>query len=108
LQGTAFLTDLGLTQGKLSIHTDSISLVARHTDTAESILLRSEAADVDWTGKYKLTQVPESIMQFINKYYKLPVAKTDSTEPEQWQMAIRLRTSPTAIRFKSTSRLFTS
>ncbi len=97
LQGNAFLTDLGITRGKLAIHTDTVSLVAQHTDTAQSILLRSEAADIDWTGQYKLTQVSESLKQFLNKYYKLKKIETDTTRPENWNMAIRLRPSPLVL-----------
>ena len=59
--------------------------------------LRSETADIDWTGQYKLTQTPESLKQFINHYYQTPVSKPDSTEPEQWQMAFELRPSPLVL-----------
>jgi len=97
LQGSMQISDLGITRGVLSIHTDSISLLANHSDTAELIRLRSEAADIDWAGKYKLTQVSESLKQFINKYYKIPVAKTDSTEPEHWQITMELRPSPLVL-----------
>jgi hypothetical protein len=97
LQGNAFLTDLAITRGTLAIHTDSISLVAQHTDTAQSILLRSEAADIDWTGQYKLTQVSESLKQFLNKYYKLKGTGTDTSQAENWNMAVRMRPSPLVL-----------
>ncbi len=61
LQGKLAISDLGLTIGTHIIHTDSLSLFAVHTDTAQTIQLRSEAADIDWTGRYKLTQVSESL-----------------------------------------------
>jgi translocation and assembly module TamB len=97
LHGQAFVNDLGLTHGSLSVHTDSISFVADHADSGQTIRIRSEAADVDWTGKYKLTQVPESIRHFLSKYYQLPVSKTHITEPQDWQMSIRLRPSPMVL-----------
>ncbi len=97
LQGNAFLTDLAITRGTLAIHTDSVSLTALHTDTAQSILLRSEAADIDWTGQYKLTQVSESLKQFLNKYYKLKGTGSDTTQPENWNMAVRMRPSPLVL-----------
>jgi hypothetical protein len=97
LQGQLLLEDLGMTHGSLSIHTDSISLVAQHTDTGQVILLHSEAADLDWAGKYKLTRVPESLKQFFNSFYKLSDTKAGQTDPEQWRMDIRLRPSPLVL-----------
>jgi TamB, inner membrane protein subunit of TAM complex len=97
LQGKMSLNDFGLTYGRHILHTDSISLVALHSDTGQAIRLRSEAADIDWTGRFKPSQVAESMKQFINAYYKIPVSKPDSTEPEQWQMDFELRPSPLVL-----------
>ena len=97
LQGHMELSDLGITTGSKSLHTDSVLLLAQHTDTGQIIQLHSEAADIDWAGQYKLTQVSESFKHFINKYYKIKVSKPDSTEPEQWQMALRFRPSPIVL-----------
>ena len=97
LQGQLSLADLGLTLGTHAIHTDSISLFASHGDTGQTLLFHSEAIDIDWSGKYKLTQVPESLKQFINHYYQIPVSHPDSTEPEHWQMDIRMRPSPIVL-----------
>jgi TamB, inner membrane protein subunit of TAM complex len=97
LQGQMLVNDIGMKRGKLAIHTDSLSLTANHSDTGQSIRIRSEAADIDWTGRYKLTQVTESFKQFINSYYKIPVSARDTTEPEQWQMALEWRPSPLVL-----------
>lgn len=97
LQGQMVVRDIGMKRGTLAIHTDSISMTALHTDTGQSIRIRSEAADLDWTGKYKPTQTVESLKQFINTYYKVPVGIRDTTEPEQWQMALELRPSPLVL-----------
>jgi hypothetical protein len=97
LQGKMSMNDLGLTYGTHVLHTDSISLTALHSDTGQSIQLRSEAADIKLTGRYKLTQATESMKQFINTYYKIPVSKPDRTEPEQWQMDLELRPSPLVL-----------
>ena len=97
LQGIWMLSDLGITIGTHSLHTDQCLLLAQHSDTGQSIQLHSEAADIDWAGQYKLTQVSESFKQFINNYYKIKVSMPDSTEPEQWQMALRLRPSPLVL-----------
>jgi translocation and assembly module TamB len=94
LQGRLYLNDIRLTQGTLFLRTDSVSLIAQHADTGQAIHLRSELADIDWTGRYKLTQVSASLQHFINNYYKIPVSKTDSTEPEKWQIALHIKNSP--------------
>ncbi len=97
LQGKLLLNDVGVTLGIQSMHTDSVSLLAQHTDTAESINLHSEAADISWAGQFKLTQVPGSFKQFLNSYYKIPVSKPENTEPENWQMDLILRPSPLVL-----------
>jgi hypothetical protein len=94
LQGRMNLNDLGVTIGRQSLHTDTIHLFAQHADTGQTIRILSEVADINWTGQYKLTQVPGSLRQFINTYYKIPVSKPGSTEAEQWQMTLLFRPSP--------------
>ena len=64
LQGHLELSDLGITTGSQSLHTDSVLLLAQHTDTGQLIQLHSEAADIDWSGQYKLTQVARIIQTF--------------------------------------------
>jgi translocation and assembly module TamB len=97
LEGHMELSDIGVTTGSRSLHTDSVLLLAQHSDTGQIIRLHSEAADIDWAGQYKLTQVTESFKHFINNYYKIKVSMPDSTEPEQWQMALRFRPSPLVL-----------
>ncbi len=97
LQGHMELSDIGVTAASQSLHTDSVLLIAQHSDTGQIIRLHSEAADIDWAGQYKLTQVTESFKHFINNYYHIKVSMPDSTEPEQWQMALRLRPSPIVL-----------
>src|SRR5579863_5164012 len=97
LDGHMELSDLGITTGLHSLHTDSVLFLAQHTDTGQLIQLHSEAADIDWAGQYKLTQAGESFKHFINNYYKIKVSMPDSTEAEQWQMALRFRPSPIVL-----------
>ena len=94
LNGQLRMTDIGMTIGSTKFHTDSILMQANHTDTGQLIRLHSELADIRWAGKYKITQVPESIKQYINHYYKIPVAIPDSTEAEQWEMDLHFKPSP--------------
>ena len=55
-------------------------------------------ADLDWNGKYKLTQVSEAIKQLINHYYKLP-GKPDTAriDAQDWNMIFALRPSPVVL-----------
>jgi hypothetical protein len=91
------LTGIGITMGTHIIHTDSVSLVANHADSGQAIVLRSEVADIDWTGKYKITQVSKSLEHFINQFYDSKHSKRDTTEPEDWQMNVKLRPSPMVL-----------
>ncbi len=97
LQGNLLLNDMGWTLGTRSLHTDSVSLMANHSDTGQLIRVRSEMADIDWAGQYKLTQVSESLKQVLNRYYKMPVSVPDSTEPERWRMTLLLKPSPLVL-----------
>jgi len=84
LQGKLNIYDIAFTNPETSLHLDSVRLIAAHTDTAQQIQFRSEMADLDWNGKYKLTQVSGAIKQLINHYYKLPgnpdTARIDAQE----------------------------
>ena len=94
LRGRLLMSDLRWSLGRNSYRTDSVVLLADHSDTGQVISLRSETADIDWTGKYKLTEVPQSLKHFLNDYYKIPDIRPDSTETEKWQIALRVKPSP--------------
>jgi hypothetical protein len=98
LQGNLNIYDILFSNAGKSLHTDSIRLMAAHSDTAQQIQIRSEMADLDWTGRYKLTEVSDAVKQLINTYYKLPgKPDTVSVEAENWQMTIALRPSPVVL-----------
>ncbi|MFI5192957.1 MAG: translocation/assembly module TamB domain-containing protein [Chitinophagales bacterium] len=98
LQGKMNIADLAVTRAGKSVHTDSVHIMAAHSDTAQLIQLRSEMADLDWEGKYKLTQVSDALRQLINRYYKLPgKADTARVSAEDWRMRIALRASPLVL-----------
>ncbi|HEY4155026.1 MAG TPA: translocation/assembly module TamB domain-containing protein, partial [Puia sp.] len=95
LQGKLNVHDIDFSNASQTLHTDSIRLEAEHSDTAQLIQLRSEMADLDWRGKYKLTQVPDAIKKLVNHYYKLPGnPDTVRVTAQDWNMALVLRPSP--------------
>ena len=98
LQGKLNIYDIAFTNPETSLHLDSVRLIAAHTDTAQQIQFRSEMADLDWNGKYKLTQVSGAIKQLINHYYKLPGnPDTARIDTQDWNMIFALRPSPVLL-----------
>jgi hypothetical protein len=79
------------------LNTDTIALTATHTDSAESIHLRSELAEMDLEGIYKLTELAPSILQTIDKYYKLPGLVHQNLESERWEFSALLKPSPAVL-----------
>ncbi len=99
LQGRLLLSQIALTDPKRQVSTDSILFTADRTDTSENIRLRSEMADLDLTGRYKLTQVGSALTQTISRYYKIGSGKKDTLSAEDWQLAMKLRPSPLVLAY---------
>ncbi|MDP4131827.1 MAG: translocation/assembly module TamB domain-containing protein, partial [Bacteroidota bacterium] len=98
LQGKLNIDEIAITYAGKGTHTDSIRITAEHADTAQHIRLRSEMADLDWDGKYKLTQTANAVKQLINLYYKLPgIPDTARVEAQDWNMMLALRPSPLVL-----------
>ncbi len=100
LQGNLKIYNLALNSNNKNFATDTISLVATNsTDSGEQISMRAEMADIDWKGKYKLTEVAQALQHTINKYYIIPGFKDTAFTPQQWQMNMMLRPSPSVLQF---------
>ena len=98
LQGNMSIHDIAVSNATKNLHTDSMRLTAMHSDTAQQIQFRSEMADLDWNGKYKLTQVADAVKQLINNYYKLPGRPdTARVDAQDWRMTLALRPSPLVL-----------
>lgn len=63
-----------------------VSLKAVSTADQNQITLQSQIADIDLTGKYKLTQILGSLQNTINQYYQFqkPGKKVEKIDPNQY------------------------
>lgn len=63
-----------------------VYLTALSTADSNRITLQSQIADVDLSGKYKLTQIFGSLQQTVNQYYQFQKAgtKTAKVDPNQF------------------------
>lgn len=69
LNGNLFLQDFVLSNGQEIYPVSEISLNAVSNDTLNAIDLKSQILDASITGKYKLTQISNSLLQTVNQYY---------------------------------------
>ena len=112
LQGTFTATGLRLLRGRQWLTTDSIVLVAARQDDIEDIRLHTEMADLDWKGRYKLTETAQALQHTIDNYYRLGGEKgtaggRDSAShgndsaftPQDWTMSLHLRPSPLVLAY---------
>jgi translocation and assembly module TamB len=72
LQGNLRITNLDVLKGTQHIATDSLTLIAVRQDDIQDIQLHTEMADIDWKGRYKLTETATALEHTINKYFNLP------------------------------------
>lgn len=101
LIGRLTLANTKLTNIDQSYTTDSVKLIADRNGSTQSIVLNSEAANIDWKGEYKLTETGDQVMQTIKRYYDLPYKVKDTTfSPQQWLMNILVNPSaPLVLQF---------
>lgn len=69
LNGKMLLKDFALSNGEEIYPISEISLEAVSNETINSIDLKSQVFDVALTGKYKLTQISNSLLHTLNQYY---------------------------------------
>jgi hypothetical protein len=101
-EGKIYLTGLAMHYRNALMYTDSIYLEAARKDAEQSILMRSDMADLDWNGKYKVTESYEALKQVINHYYNLPGFSSEKISPQDWQMNLLLKPSPFILAYNPT------
>ena len=102
VEGRIYLTALGMNYRNQQLSTDSIYLEAARKDSLQSLLLHSEMADLNLSGRYKITEIKQALEQTINHYYKIPGFTAERISPQNWQMNLSLRPSPDLLAYDST------
>lgn len=84
--GYLYLNNFAVSDSKDVYPVQQINLTAVSTADSNRISLQSQIADIDLTGKYKLTQILGSLQQTINQYYQFqkPGTKTAKVDPNQF------------------------
>ena len=106
LFGHLAIGDFSVVRNGLHLHTDSILLSARDSSGLEDIALRSEFADLDWMGHYKLTEVPKALQATLNQYFhagqtgdSLQVVRDTAFTAQDWTLQLHARPSPVVLSF---------
>ncbi|HVV03065.1 MAG TPA: AsmA family protein, partial [Puia sp.] len=99
LLGRLKMDSLLLVQGRQVLTTDSILLVADHKNGIQDIQLHTEMADVDWSGRYKLTETGKALQHSINNYYRLNGYKDSAFTEQDWKMRLQFRVSPLVLAY---------
>ena len=102
MEGKIYLTDLGLSYRNEQLSTDSIYLIAARKDSIQSFVLRSAMADLDWSGRYKITEISQALKQAINHYYIIPGFIAEKISPQNWQLNLSLRPSTAVLAYDTT------
>jgi hypothetical protein len=97
LQGALKLYNLNYVQGTQRLTTDTIELLAARQSDIQDIRLRSEMADIDMKGRYKLTETGTALRHVVNQYYRLNGFRDTAFTAQDWTMQIHLRTSPLVL-----------
>ncbi len=100
LQGSLKIAGLNLLNEHQRIATDSVvALTATRNGDIEDVRLQSEMADIDWKGRYKLTETATALEHTLNRYYHLAGYKDTAFTAQDWVMDIHLRVSPLVLSF---------
>jgi len=97
LQGDLKLYGVGVTYGVQHLSTDTVSLLASRENDIQDIVFRSEAADIDWKGRYRLTETGTALQHVINQYYRLNGYKDTAFTAQDWTMTMHFRPSPLVL-----------
>lgn len=99
LIGKLRMDSLSLLQGGQLIATDSVILLADHKNDVQDIQLHAEMADLDWNGRYKLSEVARALQHTINNYYRINGYKDSAFAEQEWKMDMRFRVSPLVLTY---------
>ena len=95
LNGTISMNNFMFVNEKEEFALDSVNIVAVTTSEKNSITLKSQIANADITGKYKLSELPAAIQYTIAKYYNMgTVAPAKPVTPQRVAFDIRVNNDP--------------
>lgn len=87
LNGHLFLENFALSDGQEIYPLQEVRIFARSNEEANVLQFNSQLIDLQLIGKYKLTQISESLLQTINTYYQFTESADNDElkiEPEQY------------------------
>ena len=70
LNGNLLLDQFAIADGKEVFPLQSVRISAVSTPEQNQLMLRSQIADIDMNGKYRLTQIFGALQHTLNKYYQ--------------------------------------
>src|SRR6202000_496689 len=85
--------------GAQRLATDSIVLVAARRQDIQDIQLHSEMIDLDWNGRFKLTETAQALQHTLDSYYHLNGYKDSAFTPQDWTMRLNFRASPLVLAY---------
>ena len=89
LHASLLLDSVKLQTGQKFFNIDSTSLIATSLNGVDSIILKAPFADVHAGGAFDYDLIAQSLMQYVNGYYKIPgYVPVNNTIPQQ-QFAIK-------------------
>ena len=96
LNASLLLDSLKLQKGQQFFAIDSTSLVASSLNGVDSIVLNAPFADVHAGGAFDYDKIGESLMRYVNNYYKIPGYKptTENIADQQFAVKGSIRQSP--------------
>ena len=102
LDGSLYLTAINMRYRDEHLYTDSIYLGATKKDSLQSLLVHANMAEINLTGRYKITELQQALEQTINHYYKIPGFTAQQISPQNWQMNLLLRPTSVLLAYDST------
>ncbi|PWT72902.1 MAG: hypothetical protein C5B59_14695 [Bacteroidetes bacterium] len=99
LDGNAKIYDIVLANRTHHYKPDTVLFHAEAKDTMQHISLHAEMTDLDWIGKYKVTEVGYALQQTLDHYYHLKGEEEKRFLPQEWKLKVSIRTSPLILQF---------
>ncbi len=102
LNGQIFITNSLLVANNQRVNLDSVQVIALHENNRQSLVLKTDFANVAITGEYKLAQLGAIFMNAIQPYYAINTDTTKTvTDPYNFTIAAKIIDHPAIHAFLS-------